>query len=168
MNLKRRSALFLVAYVVVISLLVAQAPVTFEKSKNASSSGTINFTSTTGTAVPIGKNVPASGASLTLSGSFSVNGNGEMKLSGITGTLTIGGVSYQITSGSGVISGKGLVEIHATALKPVSHGFQQFELILHGTSTYTPTQGTIAFTSPQSKLASQYFLSIQGQETRGP
>jgi hypothetical protein len=168
MNLKKQSVFFLLAYLVVISLFVAQAPITFEKNKN--SSGKISFQSTSGTATPIGKG-KASGstsASLTLSGSFSIQGNGEIKLSGLTGTLTIGTKTFTITAGHGVISGKGTVEIQATAMTPAGYGFEQFQLVLHGTSTYTPTQGTLVFTSPQSKLASQYFLSITGQETRTP
>ncbi len=95
-------------------------------------------------------------ATLLLNGTVSTNNGGQLKIGGITGTMSIGTQSYAIVSGQGTENGKGMVEINAQT----SNGQ---ELTLHGA-----IQGNSAmFTAPESKLASQYFLSLQGPVTIG-
>jgi hypothetical protein len=100
-------------------------------------------------------------------GGMSPTSQEDIKMSDLAGTLTIGPTTYTITGGDGNISGKGEIEIHAKT----SQG-HELDLVLHGifsSSSYssyssaTTTQGKIVFTSPESKLASLYFLSLTGQ-----
>lgn len=112
----------------------------------------------TGQATPIGKgkgkaSSPAL-ATLTLNGIVYTESNGQLKLQGLTGSLIIGSTSYTIAGGQGEGSNNGLLQINAMD----SGGKHSEELVLHGSM-----QGSdVDFTSPQSKLASEYFLSLNG------
>lgn len=101
------------------------------------------------TAIP---STNASNVILNLTGTIQSNPGGQLKFSNITGSLRIGDTNYTLVSGQGVENNKGMVEIHAQT----SNGL---ELILHGN-----IQGnSVVFMQPQSKLASLYFLSLQGK-----
>jgi hypothetical protein len=94
-------------------------------------------------------------ATLSLQGSLEGRGDCEdMQIDSITGTLVIGSTTYWIIQGHGIINKHGYVQITArTAL-----GNHKYELVLHG-----KLQGNnVVFNSPQSKLSSQYFLSLSG------
>ena len=123
-----------------------------------------------------GKGKPTSSQSvaLELSGPVRTEGNGVIKITGLSGTLTVGGTTvYKITGGKGEINNKGKIQIQAYT----RDGSRKLELVLHGTITfngygysyyyyyyyYGATGGPVHFTSPQSKLSSLYFLSLDGK-----
>ena len=137
------------------SVLALYPSMTLEKPQQGSALISINAD---GQAFPIGKNKPNSAfssATLTLSGSVGMEGNGELKLDDLAGNLQIGISSYTITSGKGEVNKKGKIQINAKT----SDGGKNLELILHGS-----TQGdTVVFDQKQSKLSSLYFLSLKGQ-----
>ena len=96
-----------------------------------------------------------SSAALTLYGSVAAKGNGGLELDDLAGSLQIGIANYTITSGSGEVNKKGMIEINAKT----SDAGKKLELKLHGS-----TQGdNVTFDSKESKLASLYFLSLKGQ-----
>ena len=96
-----------------------------------------------------------SSAALTLYGSVAPKGNGGLELDDLAGSLQIGIANYTITSGSGEVNKKGTIEINAKT----SDAGKKLELKLHGS-----TQGdSVTFDAKESKLASLYFLSLNGQ-----
>lgn len=167
-HLSKGFATALAIYLGLIALIAVQPAVTLT---NALSPSTITITAD-GQATPIGKGQgkPSglTAAHLELSGLIHMEGNGEIKISGLTGSLIItptsGPVStYTMTDGHGVINMGGTVEINGHV--QTDNGKHKYELNLHGhvsfyATYYSATQGTIAFDSPQSKLSSLYFLSL--------
>jgi hypothetical protein len=87
------------------------------------------------------------------------NGHGSTKVRGLTGTLMIGNNSFPIYDGKGELHlNDGKFEIEG---KANGNNGKKSELVLHGY-----LNGNTAFIqSPQSKLASMYFLSMQGNYT---
>lgn len=152
---KRRFALSM--SLLVASMLALYPAMTLEKPQQGTATVSIKVN---GQAFPNGKNKPAStfsSAALTLTGSVQTNGNGELKLDDLAGTLQIGIANYTITSGQGEVNKKGKIEINAKT----NDAGKKLELILHGN-----TQGdTVVFDSKESKLSSLYFLSLNGQVT---
>jgi len=96
-----------------------------------------------------------SDATLTLYGSVEAEGNGQLKLGDLGGSLQIGTANYTIASGSGEVNSKGTIEINAKT----SDASKKLELVLHGDSKGT----NVTFNSKESKLSSLYFLSLKGQ-----
>jgi hypothetical protein len=78
----------------------------------------------------------------------------------ITGTsLTIGGTPYQIVNGTGIFNQRSrVVVLHAT----VTTGDWMGILILYG---HADQDLSVTFDSPQSKLASKFFLELKGTLT---
>jgi len=120
--------------------------------------GTIGINATgQGTSIGKGKGT-SSFATLVLKGGAQSDGNGELKLNGLTGFLLIGSVNYTITGGQGDVSNKGKTEINGKT-KGGDNKNDKNELVLHGT-----LQGTnVAFDSHESKLSSLYSLTLTGQ-----
>jgi hypothetical protein len=114
----------------------------------------------TGQANPIRKGKgqsPSSAATLALNGTADSDENGQLKINQLTGALQIGASTYAISEGHGDANKDGKLEINSKA----SGGSHELELILNGN-----IQGnTISFNSPESKLASTYFLTLSGQIT---
>lgn len=83
----------------------------------------------------------------------------------IGSSLTIGGTNYQIVNGTGIFNQHSLVVVlHAT----VQSGDWTGVLILHGhTDQDLSDTGTVSvnFDTPQSKLASKFFLELEGTLT---
>lgn len=141
-----------------VSLFALRPPSTVADQQHAA--GTININAT-GQATPIkkGKGQVPTSATLILTGSAHTEGNGEVKINDLTGSLQIGTsyFAFAILDGHGEMNKHGEVEINAKA----SDGNHKFELELHGN-----IQGNnIVFNSPESKLSSLYFLSLSGQAT---
>jgi len=155
---KRWIAIAAIAYLAFVSMLAAPslaAPKT--------TTGNIHLIATQNAqnqATPIGKGKGKPTGSLNvgldLSGSVSSEGNGVIKISGLSGSLTLAnGVICTITGGKGEINKKGTIEIQAYATDTSvnnkkdrnenndnkndnkSHGMKDndYELILHGTIT---------------------------------
>ncbi len=107
-------------------------------------------------------------ASVTIKATVIRTTNGTM-LFNVTGTsLTIGSTTYTVTNGSGIFNQHSMIVVlHAT----VTNGGTTGHMILVGRVTATLTgEGagngfSVAFGSPQSKLASSFFLSVDGTMT---
>jgi hypothetical protein len=80
-------------------------------------------------------------------------------------SLTIGGTNYQIVNGTGIFNQRSLVLVlHAT----VQSGDWTGMLILHGHADQAlsdPGTVLVSFDTPQSKLASKFFLELEGTLT---
>ncbi len=107
-------------------------------------------------------------ASATIKATVIRGTNGTMMFN-VTGTsLTIGSTTYTVANGSGIFNQHSMIVVlHAT----VTNGSTTGHLILIGTVAGTFTgEGSgngfnVAFGSPQSKLASSFFLSLDGTMT---
>jgi hypothetical protein len=148
------------------SVLTVYPAMTLEKPQSQASSGTVTI-NVSGQAFPVSGKSKKTGAgvtaTLTLSGSTRSEGDGELKLGGLSGSLVIDTATYTITGGNGEISKNGKAEIDArtalTGVPTMPDGARNLELVLHGS-----IQGTnVVFTSQESKLSSLYFLSLTGQ-----
>jgi len=150
---KRQYGLALV--LLTASVLALYPTMTLEKSQNGSAVVSIKAD---GKAFQTQKGKTSStfsSAALTLYGSVAPKGNGGLELDDLAGSLQIGIANYTITSGSGEVNKKGMIEINAKT----SDAGKKLELKLHGS-----TQGdNVTFDSKESKLASLYFLSLKGQ-----
>jgi len=137
------------------SVLALYPTMTLEKPQQGSAILSIKAD---GQAFPNAKGKPSitsSAATLTLDGSVRSEGNGELKLDDLAGSLQIGITAYTITHGKGEVNKKGKIEINAKT----NDGDKKLELILHGS-----TEGeNVVFDSKESKLSSLYFLSLKGQ-----
>lgn len=118
--------------------------------------GTITINAT-GQATPIDHKETGGAATLSLTGNVRTEGSDPLKISGITGSLQVGGNNYAIIGGQGESNNHGLLQINAMA-SGGSGKKQQFELVLHGNMQ----GGNVVFDSHQSKLASMFFLSLSG------
>ncbi len=140
-----------------ISLLSLQPTPTIADKQPTQNTLSINAT---GQATPIRKGKgqgSLSAATLALNGTANRDENGQLKIYQLTGTLQIGATNYAISEGNGDADNRDKLEITSQA----SDGSYDFELILNGN-----VQGnTIFFNSPESKLASTYFLTLSGQIT---
>jgi hypothetical protein len=140
-----------------ISLLSLQPAPTIADKQPTQNTLSINAT---GQASPIRKGKgqgPLSAVTLSLNGTSNRDENGQLKVYQLTGTLEIGATTYAISEGYGDANKDGKLEINSKA----SDGSHEQELILNGN-----VQGnTISFNSPESKLASTYFLTLSGQIT---
>ena len=157
----RKRQLAFAALLLSVSLLALQPGITLADRKQQQQ-GTISINAS-GQALPIGNgngngkgnhNNSPSSATLSLTGTLFSDGS-EMKIGGISGSLQIGSTTYPFSGGEGEGNNKGQLEIQ-TKTGGGQHGM---ELVLHGNM-----QGSnVAFTQPQSKLASLFFLSLNGQ-----
>ncbi len=137
------------------SVLALYPTMTLEKPQNGA--GVVSIKAS-GQAFPTSKNKPNtafSAATLTLYGSVGYEGNGQLKLEDLAGSLQIGISNYTITGGSGEVNKKGKIEINAKT----SDSGKKLELILHGDSQ----SDNVTFDRKESKLSSLYFLSLKGQ-----
>ncbi len=132
------------------TILPVQAHPNSNQAQHTADAAMILSVNATGQANPIqGGN--ESNVILNFTATIRTNPGGQLKISNVTGMLRIGSTNYTLISGEGVENRKGMVEIHAQT--------NGTELILHGTF-----QGNVVvFSSPQSKLASLDFLSLQGK-----
>jgi hypothetical protein len=148
---KRQYALALM--LLTASVLAIYPGMTLEKPQGL---GTISI-SASGQAYPRGTaKCTGSGleANLILMGSVRTEGNGEVKLSALSGTLQAGTETYVIADGAGEINKKGKMQINAKT----SDSDHRLELVLHGS-----VQGdTAVFSCPESKLSSLYCLALSG------
>lgn len=116
----------------------------------------------------LGPQVVSTTASATIKGTVILSTNGTMRFN-ITGTsLTIGSTTYTVVNGSGIVNRHSMIVVlHATVMNGNTIG----HLILIGRVTGTlPQEGSgsgmnVSFSSPQSKLASSFFLSLDGTLT---
>ena len=93
-------------------------------------------------------------AMLNLIGTVERNGNGELKLQNLTGSLQIGSANYSISTGHGDSNKQGEFVIFGET----SAG----ELILHGT---IQNNSTVTVDSPSSRLSSLAYLALSGSMT---
>jgi hypothetical protein len=153
----KKPKLILPLLLLAASVLAVYPAMTLEKPQQASGAVTLDadgqaFINNNGKPKNTNK---ALSATLTLSGSVRTEGNEELKLEGLSGTLSIGSTNYTITGGKGEVSKKGKVEINAKT----GDANRKLELVLHGS-----IQGkNVLFNSPESKLSSLYFLSLKGE-----
>ena len=137
------------------SVLALYPTMTLEKPQNGA--GVVSIKAS-GQAFPTSKNKPStafSAATLTLYGSVGYEGNGQLRLDDLAGSLQIGISNYTITSGSGEVNKKGKIKINVKT----SDSGKKLELILHGNS-----QGdNVTFDRKESKVSSLCFLSLKGQ-----
>jgi hypothetical protein len=154
--LRNRNAL---AILLVAVSLLALAPA-FISARNQNQPGTMQINAT-GQATPLNKGKGTGGsATLSLAGTALIDSNGQLKLQGLTGLLMIGSTNYPVSDGQGVVNNKGTAEINAKT----NGGNQKGELILHGSLQ----GGNVMFSSPESKLASLFFLALSGQASITP
>jgi len=113
-----------------------------------------------------GKTSEVKSASLSLKSEVQESSEGRIRLKILSGTLKIGDTMYNIERGNGKINKKNdNIEFKAKAFS----GGDDFELVLkgnHGASIPENTGDTstsVEFTSPQSKLASKWFLHLSGK-----
>jgi hypothetical protein len=143
---------------IAVSILALQ-PSTILATPNPQSTMSLNAS---GQAFPIGNGRnkgTQSSATLTMAGNAGFDGN-QLEMSGLSGILQIGPTSYSLTGGQGEGNKNGELEIQTKS----ADGKDNLELVLHGN-----LQGNnVAFTQPQSKLASLFFLSLSGQITVNP
>lgn len=121
--------------------------------------------------VPIRPAVPIPSSSQQVKANVSItstvlHNNTGVIVYNITGTsLTIGDKTYRVVNGTGIFNQQSLVVVlHAT----VTLGDTTGVLILIGQADHAlSTTGSVGvtFTSPQSKLAGQFFLSLKGSLT---
>ncbi len=105
----------------------------------------------------------ASSASVSITAAVVERNNTSVIAFGADGTsLTIGGATYQVVDGTGIFNQQSLVVVfHGT----VQTGDWTGTLILVGHADQTlsdPGSVAVTFNSPQSKLASKFFLELDG------
>ncbi len=156
-NLKTQTPqLTLALTILIVSLLSLQPGLLLAVQR--SQQGTISINAA-GQATPIDHKATGGSATLSLSGNVQTKGSDPLKITGLTGSLQIGSQNYPVFNGQGEANNKGTIEINAKANGKGNHGNNQYELVLHGSM-----QGnSLTFSSPQSKFASMFFLSLSGQ-----
>ena len=155
----KKPKLILPLLLLAASVLAVYPAMTLEKTQQGSGTITIDadgqaFMNHNGKSKNTNK---ALSARFTLSGSAQAEGDDDVELDGLVGSLEIGSTNYSIFSGKGEVNKKGKVQINAKT----GDGNRNLELVLHGN-----IQGkNVLFSSPESKLSSLYFLSLEGEAT---
>ena len=117
-----------------------------------------------------GKNSEVEDASLNLRAEVEKSSKGRIKLKILSGTVEIGDTRYDIEKGKGKINKK---NDHIDFKAKASSQGKDLELILKGERDGTiplnlgNAPATVEFTSPQSKLASKWFLDLSGRISIG-